>query len=49
MAVFEKSLGALTGDYEKDIRALVNYISYMQEQVEYTMTNIQRRLAALEK
>lgn len=49
MAVFEKSFGALSGDYQKDIKALTDYIAYMQEQMEYTMANIQRRLSALEK
>ena len=43
MAVFDRDLGALSGRNPEDISAIINYIAYMREQVEYSMANLQRR------
>ena len=48
MAVFDRDLGALSGRNPEDISAIINYIAYMREQVEYSMANLQRRVSALE-
>ena len=48
MAVFDRDLGALSGRNPEDISAIINYIAYMREQVEYSMANLQRRVSSLE-
>lgn len=49
MPVFWQELGDLSGDTEADIRRIANYIATIQEQVEFSNNNIQRRLTALEE
>lgn len=49
MPVFWQDLGDLSGDTAADIRRIANYIATIQEQVEFSNNNIQRRLSALEE
>ena len=49
MPVFWQNLGDLSGDTQADLRKIADYISTLQEQVEFNDNNIQRRLSALEQ
>lgn len=49
MPVLGQELGQLSGNTESDLKKIVNYITYMREQVEFNDANVKRRLAALEE
>ena len=50
MPVFSRNLGAMDGQHmSPDIRQLREYIIYMQETVEFKVSNLERTVAALEK
>ncbi|MET0016481.1 hypothetical protein [Oscillibacter sp.] len=48
MAVFSRSVGELPEDPKKAVKVLLDYIAYMQEQIEFNDSGVKKRLKSLE-
>lgn len=48
MAVFGKAPPEMTGDSKADCQRLADYLGYLQEQVDFSLSNLERKVRTLE-